>query len=77
MRNAPEGIRDGETRIIGLELRVRTDPRTRFEEMEIFSCKYTLRDNRPGGYNTWEGPEVQITVHTSNGDLTLQGMLPQ
>lgn len=70
-RAAQEGTnRNNETRVIGLEMRLRRTPYEGFEEMEVFPCRYTL----PINYEF--RPEIQITVHTARGDITLQGTLP-
>lgn len=68
---AREGTnRNNETRVIGLEMRLRRTPYDNFEEMEIFPCQYTMEISYEFR------PEIQITVHTARGDMTLQGTLP-
>lgn len=73
-RVSAEGTnRNNETRVIGLEMRLRKNPNEVFEEMEVFPCRYTVPlDSMAYGYH----PEIQITIHTARGDVTLQGYLP-
>ena len=69
-----EGPTDREIKIIGVELAVTPtmpDGPRREVELEMFACSHTLPSPPPYGYSH----QVRVTLHTSQGDITLQGQI--
>lgn len=64
-----EGPAVGEVQIIGVELAI-TDAQNREVELEMFACRHTLPQMPYGPYDN-----VRVTLHTSQGDVTLRGGL--
>jgi len=62
-----EGPSHDEVQIIGVELAVTNNHGTEVE-LDMFPCRHTLPSGRYSiGYRT-----IRVTLHTSNGDITLR-----
>ena len=62
-----EGPTEDEVQIIGVELAV-NDLNGQEVELDMFPCRHTIP--RPRGYRSWR--DVRITLHTSDGDITIR-----
>jgi hypothetical protein len=66
-----EGPAHDEVQIIGVELAY-TRPDGREVELDMFPCRHTL----PANYLMRRYQNIRVTLHTSNGDVTIRGDAP-